>query len=64
MTRDTKKRHEKKPVNFSGLSVVEGMEKFMPNQRTVITRAGGGLSDTEPAVVHNTTQVRDRKSVV
>lgn len=61
MTRDTKKRHEKKPVNFSGLSVVEGMEKFMPNQRTVITRAGGGLSDTEPAVVHNTTQVRYRR---
>ena len=59
--RDANKRHEKKPIDLSKLSVPEAMEKFMPDRRKIITRLGKGKGDADGNVLNTTQNVRFRR---
>ena len=59
----TRRRHKKivDPKEYAGLSVIDAVEKFMPDHRTVITRFGDGISEPGGRVEKKTKTTKYRR---
>lgn len=59
--RSAKKRHEKKPVDVSKLSVADALEQFAPDRRKVVTRIGQGAGEETGKIGIQTSYVEFRR---
>lgn len=59
--RNSKKRHAPKQADLKKLSLMDAIEKYMPDRRRVITRLGKGRSEPDGDIIKSTNVVKYRR---